>query len=334
MDLSRFPRITLGHLPTPLERMDRLREALGADCPTLLVKRDDCTGLATGGNKTRKLEFLMGDAVEKGAGAIVTFGAMQSNHARQTAAAAAKLGLPCDLILSEMVARDSDAYRNSGNVLYDLLLGARLHLVKDDKAASTAFQTIAAAHTQAGRGVYVVPIGGSNEVGALGYVAAFDEIEVQAEAMDVAIDAIVHGSSSGGTQAGLIAGATLADSATRIMGVNVYKKHGADIASTVHAIALETLHLLGVPLLDLSSRVHVVDGYQGEAYGLPSDAMREAVMLTAQTEGLLLDPVYTGKAMAGLIGHVRKGKFTRDQTVVFLHTGGTAALSAYLDAFG
>jgi 1-aminocyclopropane-1-carboxylate deaminase/D-cysteine desulfhydrase-like pyridoxal-dependent ACC family enzyme len=118
------------------------------------------------------------------------------------------------------------------------------------------------------------------------------------------------------------------------MGVNVYKKHGADIASTVHAIALETLHLLGVPLLDLSSRVHVVDGYQGEAYGLPSDAMREAVMLTAQTEGLLLDPVYTGKAMAGLIGHVRKGKFTRDQTVVFLHTGGTAALSAYLDAFG
>jgi L-cysteate sulfo-lyase len=334
MDLSRFPRISLGHLPTPLERMDRLRAALGADCPTLLVKRDDCTGLATGGNKTRKLEFLMGDAVEKGAGAIVTFGAVQSNHARQTAAAAAKLGLPCDLILTEMVARDSEAYRMSGNVLYDLLLGARLHLVKDDKGANAAFQVVSTAHTQAGRGVSVVPIGGSNAVGALGYVAAFDEIEAQAEAMDIAIDAIVHGSSSGGTQAGLVAGATLADSATRIMGVNVYKKHGADIASTVHAIALETLHLVGVPLLDLSSRVHVIDGYQGEAYGLPSDPMREAVTLTAQTEGLLLDPVYAGKAMAGLIGHVRKGKFTRDQTVVFLHTGGTAALSAYPDAFG
>jgi D-cysteine desulfhydrase family pyridoxal phosphate-dependent enzyme len=334
MDLTRFPRIALGHLPTPLERMDRLRAALGPDCPTLLVKRDDCTGLATGGNKTRKLEFLMGEALEKGAGAIVTFGAVQSNHARQTAAAAAKLGLPCDLILSEMVARDSDAYRHSGNVLYDLLLGARVHFVKDDKGANTAFQTIAAGHTQAGRGVYVVPIGGSNPVGSLGYVAAFDEIEAQAQAMALAVDAIVHGSSSGGTQAGLVAGATLADSATRIMGVNVYKIHGADIASTVHAIALETLHLVGVPLLDLSSRVHVIDGYQGEAYGLPSDAMREAVMLTAQTEGLLLDPVYAGKAMAGLIGHVRKGKFTRDQTVVFLHTGGTAALSAYPDAFG
>jgi L-cysteate sulfo-lyase len=334
MDLSRFPRIALGHLPTPLERMDRLRAALGPECPALFVKRDDCTGLATGGNKTRKLEFLMGDAVEKGAGAIVTFGAVQSNHARQTAAAAAKLGLPCDLILTQMVARHSEAYRTSGNVLYDLLLGARLHLVKDEKGASTAFQVVSAGHTQAGRGVYVVPIGGSNEVGALGYVAAFDEIEAQAAAMGVAIDAIVHGSSSGGTQAGLIVGATLADSATQIVGVNVYKKHGADIASTVHAIALETLHLLGVPLLDVSSRVRVIDGYQGEAYGLPSDAMREAVMLTAQTEGLLLDPVYAGKAMAGLIGQVRKGKFTREQTVVFLHTGGTAALSAYPDAFG
>jgi 1-aminocyclopropane-1-carboxylate deaminase/D-cysteine desulfhydrase-like pyridoxal-dependent ACC family enzyme len=132
----------------------------------------------------------------------------------------------------------------------------------------------------------------------------------------------------------LIAGATLADSATRIMGVNVYKKHGADIAGGVHALALETVQLMGVPLIDLSSRLHVIDGYQGEGYGLPSDAMREAVMLTAQTEGLLLDPVYAGKAMAGLIGHVRKRKFSREQTVVFLHTGGTAALSAYPDAFG
>jgi len=334
MDLTGFPRISLAHLPTPLERMDRLRAALGPECPTLFVKRDDCTGLATGGNKTRKLEFLMGDAVEKGAGAIVTFGAVQSNHARQTAAAAAKLGLPCDLILTAMVARDSEAYRTSGNVLYDLLLGARLHLVKDDKAAGAAFQAVSAGHTQAGRGVYVVPIGGSNEVGALGYVAAFDEIEAQAAEMGVAADAIVHGSSSGGTQAGLIVGAKLADSATQIVGINVYKKHGADIATTVHAIALETLSLIGVPLLDVSSRVRVVDGYQGEAYGLPSDAMREAVTLTAQTEGLLLDPVYAGKAMAGLIGQVRKGKFTRDQTVVFLHTGGTAALSAYPDAFG
>ena len=151
--------------------------------------------------------------------------------------------------------------------------------------------------------------------------------------MGLAVDAIVHGSSSGGTQAGLVAGATLADSATRIMGVNVYKKHGGDIAGTVHALALETLHLMGVPLLDVSSRVHVIDGYQGAAYGIPTDAMREAVELAARTEGLLLDPVYAGKAMAALIGEVRKGVFGPKQTVVFLHTGGTAALSAYVEAF-
>ncbi len=333
MSLSQFPRISLGHLPTPLERMERLRAALGDGCPTLLVKRDDCTGLATGGNKTRKLEFLMGEALEKGAGAIVTFGAVQSNHARQTAAAAAKLGLPCDLILIGMVPRDSEAYRSSGNVLYDRLLGARVHFVKDEKESTAVFQSVTAAHSAAGRGVYVVPIGGSNAVGSLGYVAAFDEIADQAAAMGITIDAIVHGSSSGGTQAGLIAGATLADSATRILGVNVYKKHGGDIASTVHALALETLHHAGVPLLDVSSRVQVIDGYQGPAYGIPTDAMREAVELTARTEGLLLDPVYAGKAMAALIGEVRKSAFKREQTVVFLHTGGTAALSAYVDAF-
>lgn len=332
MDLSRFPRVALGHLPTPLERMNRLRAALGPECPTLFVKRDDCTGLATGGNKTRKLEFLMGEALAKGAGAIVTFGALQSNHARQTAAAAAKLGLPCDLVLMEMVARDSDTYRHSGNVLLDHLLGARVHVVAPDAAAAT-LEAVVADHAAAGRSVYVVPVGGSNAVGSLGYVAAFDELERQARSIDVAIDAIVHGSSSGGTQAGLVVGAALADSATRIMGVNVYKKSGGDIAMTVHSLAVETLQLVGGDMRAASLRMHVIDGYQGEAYGLPTDAMREAVELAGRTEGLLLDPVYSGKAMAALIGHVRRDKFTREQTVVFLHTGGAAALPAYPDAF-
>jgi D-cysteine desulfhydrase family pyridoxal phosphate-dependent enzyme len=332
MDLTRFPRVSLGHLPTPLERMDRLRAALGTDCPTLLVKRDDCTGLATGGNKTRKLEFLMGDALAKGAGAIVTFGAVQSNHARQTAAAAAKLGLPCDLVLMEMVARSSEAYRHSGNVLLDRLLGARVH-ASTPEAAAARLETVTAEHAAAGRGVYVVPVGGSNAVGALGYAAAFDEIAMQARSMEVVIDAIVHASSSGGTQAGLVVGAALANSTTRIMGVNVYKKSGGDIAASVHGLALDTMQLIGGDFGALSSRIHVIDGYQGEAYGIPTDAMREAVELVARTEGLLLDPVYAGKAMAALIGHVRRAKFTRDQTIVFLHTGGTAALSAYPDAF-
>ncbi len=330
MTLSRFPRLPLGHLPTPLERMDRLRAALGPECPTLYVKRDDCTGLATGGNKTRKLEFLMGDALAQGAGAIVTFGAIQSNHARQTAAAAAKLGLPCDLILLDMVAKNQEAYLRSGNVLIDRLLGARVHAVHADQSQAILAE-VTAEHAHAGRKVYVVPIGGSNAVGSLGYVAAFGEIDAQARAQGLKIDAIVHGTSSGGTQAGLIVGAALADSATRIMGVNVYKKSGTDIAGGVHALALETMQLLDGDLDLVTQYLHVIDGYQGEAYGQPTDGMLEAVLLVAQAEGLLLDPVYSGKAMAGLIGHVRKRKFTPDQTVVFLHTGGTAALPAYAD---
>ncbi len=332
MDLSQFPRVSLGHLPTPLEQMDRLRAALGEACPVLYVKRDDCTGLATGGNKTRKLEFLMGEALAQGAGAVVTFGAVQSNHARQTAAAAAKLGLACDLILIEMVARDGDAYRHSGNVLFDRLLGARLHVVAGDKAAA-ALADVTAAHAREGRKVYVVPVGGSNAVGSLGYVAAFAEFERQAQAMGLSVDAIVHATSSGGTQAGLMAGAALANSGVRIMGVNVYKKSVADLAGGVHALALETMQLVGGDMGAASERLHVIDGYMGEGYGVPNAAMREAVELAARTEGLLLDPVYSGKAMAALIGHVRRGKFTREQTVVFWHTGGTAALSAYPDAF-
>ena len=205
-----------------------------------------------------------------------------------------------------------------------------MHVVSGDEVQAT-LAAVTAEHERAGRKVYVVPVGGSNPIGALGYVAAFDEIAAQARALDVKIDAIVHAASSGGTQAGLIAGAAMADSAIRIMGVNVAKNSGADVAGTVHALALDTMQLLGGDLNAVTRRLHVIDGYQGAAYGVPSDAMREALSLVAQSEGLLLDPVYTGKAMAGLIGHVITGKFTRDQTVVFLHTGGAAVLSAYVD---
>jgi L-cysteate sulfo-lyase len=310
--------------------MDRLRALLGPNCPTLYVKRDDCTGLGTGGNKTRKLEFLMAEALAQGAQAVVTFGAVQSNHARQTAAAAAKLGLLCDLILIDMVANDSDDYANNGNVLLDRLLGARLHRVPPDGPAQ-ALSTVLEEHRRAGRKAYVVPIGGSNAVGSLGYVEAFAEISKQAASLDLKVDAILHASSSCGTQGGLIAGAAIMDSPIRIMGVNVYKKNAADIATAAHANALDTvIHATG-QAKEVIDRVHVIDGYMGEAYGIASDAMREAVQMAAQTEGLLLDPVYSGKAMAALIGHVRRGKFTREQTIVFLHTGGAAALPAYAD---
>ena len=332
MPVTNKPRVPLAHLPTPLERMDRLRAALGPDCPTLLVKRDDCTGLGTGGNKTRKLEFLLGEALALGCQAIVTFGAVQSNHARQTAAAAAKAGLLCDLILIDMVPNRSDAYTANGNVLLDQLFGARIHVVGNDRAAGT-LQRVLAEHAANNRKAHVVPIGGSNATGSLGYVEAFDEISAQARAMGLEVDAIVHATSSGGTQAGLVAGAALAGSAARIMGVNVYKSSSADIAATVHLQTLDTITLLkGAPLV-IEDRIHVIDGYVGEGYGIPSDAMREAILMAAQTEGLLLDPVYSGKGMAALIGHVRRGKFTRGQTVVFLHTGGVAALAAYPDAF-
>jgi D-cysteine desulfhydrase family pyridoxal phosphate-dependent enzyme len=330
MSLDRFPRVRLGHLPTPLEPMERLRAALGAHCPALYVKRDDCTGLATGGNKTRKLEYLMGEALARGAGAVVTFGAVQSNHARQTAAAAAKLGLACDLILVDMVARDSDAYRRSGNVLLDRLLGARVHVVSPDGVAE-ALARVTQAHAREGRNLYVVPVGGSTAVGSLGYVQAFGEVEAQARALGVAVDAIVHATSSGGTQAGLIAGAHLANSATRVLGVNVYKPNVAELESHVRELALETVELLGVGGEDVRARLNIIDGWLGEGYGLPTDAMREALTLAARTEGLLLDPVYSGKAMAALVGSVRRGELERDQTVVFWHTGGTAALSAYAD---
>ena len=329
--LRKHPRVKLAHLPTPFERMDRLRAALGPDCPTLYVKRDDCTGHATGGNKTRKLEFLMGDALAQGVHAVVTFGAVQSNHARQTAAAAAKLGLLCDLILIDMVENDSVPYTENGNVLLDQLLGARIHVVRNDGSAAK-LKEVVAEHAASGRKAYVVPIGGSNAVGSLGYVEAFGEISRQAGAIDVKVDAIVHASSSCGTQGGLIAGAAIAQSSTRIMGVNVYKKNGADIASTAHSNAVDVLTLVTGTPAEMTDRVHVIDGYQGEGYGIASEAMKEAVQMTAQTEGLLLDPVYTGKAMAALIGHVRRGKFARAQTVVFLHTGGAATLSAYPDA--
>ncbi len=175
MDLSRFPRVSLGHLPTPLEPMERLRALLGPDCPALYVKRDDCTGLATGGNKTRKLEFLMGEAKAQGANAVITMGAIQSNHARQTVAAASKLGLLTDLILIDMVERKGQAYRTLGNVLFDGLLGARIHAVAADRA-QMKLKEIQAEHAAAGRKAYVIPVGGSNPVGTLGYVDAFAEI--------------------------------------------------------------------------------------------------------------------------------------------------------------
>ena len=322
------PRLQLADLPTPLEPMPRLSKALGG--PTLWVKRDDLTGLALGGNKTRKLEFLFADALLGRATSVITFGAIQSNHARQTAAAAARLGMPCDLILTEMVDRSDDAYRNSGNVLLDTLLGAYVNFLPKNGNREMVVADIVARRQRDGHRAYVIPPGGSNAVGATGYAHAFYEILLQSTAYGIEAAAIVHATSSGGTQSGLIAGRAHAGNGPEIVGINVFQA-GASVRDGVALLAQQTCKHLDTAAP--KSSVEVVDDFIGPAYGQPTEAMKEAVRLAAETEGLILDPVYSGKAMAGLIALIRAKRWKSDESVIFLHTGGTPALFSYASEF-
>ncbi len=330
LQLDRFPRVRLGHLPTPLEPMARLSAHLGG--PTLWIKRDDCTGLATGGNKTRKLEFLVGDALAHGADTLITLGALQSNHARQTAAAAAKLGLKCVLVLEERVSQATDAYRHNGNVLLDRLLGAELKYVPRDSSMTAATRTAAEEVRHAGGKPYVIPGGGSNAIGALGYVGCALEILQQAAGLGVRIDRAVHATGSSGTQAGLIAGFDGMRSGVRVLGITVGRPRDNQ-EKNIARLLDETWAHLGMTGTAPHDNIEANDNYFGEAYGIPTPAMKEAVGLLAETEGVLLDPVYSGKAMAGLIDLVRRGTFNKDENVVFIHTGGQAGLFAYEPAF-
>ena len=330
MDLSRFPRERLGHLPTPLEPLERLSGHLGG--PSLYVKRDDCTGLAFGGNKTRKLEFLIADALETGADTVITAGGVQSNHVRQTAAAAARLGLACELVQQAAHAWDGPDYAESVNLFLDRLLGARLHTVATEDDRAPGMERLAEELRAEGRKPYIIPGGGSNALGGLGYAACAFEIVEQAGAMDLAIDAVVLPSGSGGTQGGLVAGLAALNSGIQAVGIDI-DADTAGVAARVRNVAEGTLDLLGVDGGLAGHGVAVEAGYAGAAYGAPTPAMVEAVTLLARLEGLVLDPVYTGKAMAGLIGLVRGGAFAASDTVVFLHTGGLPALFAYRSAF-
>ncbi len=330
MVLSQFPRQSFAHLPTPLELMPRLGEHLGG--PRILVKRDDCTGLALGGNKTRKLEFLLAEALAQGADTLVTTGGVQSNHVRQTAAAAARAGLSCHLVLAPAVAWDDPAYDISGNVQLDHLLGAQVHLLPPGTDRDKALGRMARALKSQGKNPYVIPSGGSNATGALGYVACALELAEQAGAMGETIDYLVLASGSGGTQAGLIAGMQISDSRTQILGIDI-TADATKLTKKVRDIAQATLDHLGRKAAPDEDTLHIVEGYAGPAYGLPTEQMRAAVRLAARLEGLILDPVYTGKAFAGLVDLVRQGRFTKDQTVVFLHTGGMPGLFAYTDYF-
>ncbi len=321
-------RLRLAHLPTPLEPLERLSRELGG--PRLWVKRDDCTGLAGGGNKTRKLEFLLAEATEQGSDVVLTTGAIQSNHARQTAAACAKLGLDCELFLKRSVPGRDQSYERSGNLLLDRILGARVRFVGRDMDATAGMEERASVLLEQGRTPYVIPVGGSNAVGALAYVECARELLAQAEELGIRIDAIIHASASRGTQAGLAVGLAERGAKTRLVGVSVSgRAHEAQI--TIERIASDTCERLGRE--KSFARIEVDERFVGEGYGVPSREGLSAIRLLARLEGLLLDPVYTAKAMAGLIQMVREGRFWPHENVVFVHTGGWPALFGYEEEF-
>ncbi|MEL6266331.1 MAG: D-cysteine desulfhydrase [Pseudomonadota bacterium] len=325
IDFDRFPSMALCHRPTPIERMIRLSERLGG--PSLWIKRDDCTGLATGGNKTRKLEFLMGEALRENADIVVTQGAVQSNHVRQTAAAACLAGLDCHALLERRVPGTDDTYETSGNVLLDRLFGCSIEYRPPGLDMNAEAEAVGARLRAEGRRPYVIPGGGSNVTGALGYARCAQEILDQAGESGLAFDWLVTATGSTGTHAGLVAGLHAMGSDLPVMGISVRQPMARQIGA-VHALARATAERLGAPALP-QSRVLVDDGYVGPGYGIPATSTIEAIEITARQEGILLDPVYSAKGMAGLIGLIRKGFFRAEDRVLFLHTGGATALFAY-----
>ncbi len=330
VNLERFPRVSLCHRPTPLEPLERLSAHLGG--PRLFVKRDDCTGLATGGNKTRKLEFLLADALAQGADTVITMGGPQSNHARQTAAAAARLGLKCELVLPRISKWHGPLYDTNGNVLLDRMLGATVHIVENTDEAATRVVEVSDRVREDGGKPYFVPIGGSTALGALGYVDAVVELLRQVDAAGLRIDAMVVTTGSCSTHAGILAGLEALDRPERVIGISIF--HPADEAeATVRSRVTETCELMRVTPRRVDERVMVQGEYIGAGYGQPTEAMREAVTLAARLEGLLLDPVYTGKTMSGLVDLVRREFFKPSENVVFWHTGGMPAIFVYEPVF-
>jgi len=328
MTIARFPRRRYTPGFTAIEPMPRLSALLGG--PTLWIKRDDQLGLAAGGNKTRKLEFLIADALAKGADTLVTTGAPQSNHCRLTAAAAVKEGLKCRLLIEERHAGTYDPAGTGNNLLFDLLGVEAIEVVPAGTDLAAGMARIAEGLKVEGRIPYVIPGGGSNALGALGYVACAGEIVAQSADLGVAFDAVVCASGSAGTHAGLLVGLEGARSGMPLTGVSVRRAQAEQVA-LVAGLAKRTAELLGQDAAIVADKTVVDDRWVGEGYALPTDTMIEAVRLLAAQEGVLLDPVYTGKAMAGLIGQVREGRWAKGQNILFVHTGGSPALYAYRD---
>jgi L-cysteate sulfo-lyase len=317
-----LPRISLGFFPTPLQEMPRLSRALGG--PRLFIKRDDQTGLATGGNKTRKLEFTVAEALRQGADTLITLGGVQSNHCRQTAAAAARCGLRCILVL-----RGHPPAAWNGNLLLDQLLGARV-VFSGDRTREDVAEDVARQEETAGRRPHLIPVGASNELGAVGFVAAMEELDGQLKEQKLRADRVVFASSSFGTQAGLCVGAK-AIGFTGALSAIAIDSSREELQAGVAAIAAPTVRRLGLSLSLAPDEVLAYDGYLGAGYAVMGAPEREAISLAAKTEGILLDPVYTGRAMAGMIDLIRQGEFGKNETIVFWHTGGAAALFAYAE---
>lgn len=326
MNLAQFARRRYTPGATAIEAMPHLTKALGG--AALYIKRDDQLGLTGGGNKTRKLEFLVADALAQGADTLITVGAVQSNHCRLTLAAAVREGLKCRLVLEQRVPDSYDPQASGNNFLFDLLGVEAVTVVKLGDDLQAAMEQVAADLAAEGRKGYIIPGGGSNALGALGYVACAEEILAQSFASGMAFDRIVVASGSAGTHSGIVAGLVGNSAAIPVTGINV-RRPRAEQEGNVHKLAVAVAELAGVVPEITPDVIECRDQWVGPGYSLPTPEMVEAVRMFASLEGVLLDPVYTGKAAAGLIGLVRSGEIAKGERVLFVHTGGSPALYAY-----
>ena len=331
MNLAKFPRRGYVQAPTPLEALPRFSEALGGKV-NVFIKRDDMLPGTAGGNKTRKLDFCMADALRQGADSIITCGAVQSNHCRLTLAWAVKEGLDCHLILEERVKGSYKPEASGNNFLFQLLGVKSISVVPGGSDMMGEMQKLAETLRAEGKKPYVIPGGASNKIGALGYVSCAEEVLRQLFETGLRIDHMVVPSGSAGTHAGIIAGMIGNNAGIPVTGIGVNRKKEAQQAAVLK-LAQETLDYIGTGVTMPAEAVVAFDDYVGPGYSLPTDGMVEAVKLLASTESILLDPVSSGKAMAGLIDLVRKDYFPEGSNVLFLHTGGSPALFAYLDTF-
>jgi D-cysteine desulfhydrase len=330
MNLAQFARRRYTEGFTPIEAATRFSSILGG--PNIYIKRDDLLGLSGGGNKTRKLEFLVADAINQGADTLITCGAVQSNHCRLTLAAAVKEGLKCRLVLEERVAGSYKPEASGNNFLYQLLGVESITVVPGGSDMAAAMQKMADEVAAEGRKAYVIPGGGSNPIGATGYVACAEEILTQMFDLGLKIDRVVCASGSTGTHAGLVTGFYGNNADIPVIGINVSRTK-ENQEPLVYDLVCKTADHVGINTSIPREAVVCFGDYVGAGYSLPTASMVEAVKLLARSEGILLDPVYTGKAMAGLVDLVRRGYFNADENILFVHTGGSPALYAYLDAF-